>query len=116
MTRRERIAAKYGNRCMYCGKPLPPRWHEDHIAPIYRGRKDKPERAGTDTEDNEGPACPRCNRRKSVLTVEEFRGEIAAQVERLRRDSAAFRIAEDFGLIQVTEKPVTFLFEREAKK
>ena len=54
-----------------------------------------------------------CNRWKSTFSREEFRAEMAAQVERLRRDSAAFRMAERHGLVAVTGSPVVFWFERE---
>ena len=38
--------------------------------------------------------------------------EIAAQTQRLLRDSAAFRLAVDFGIVQITRAPVVFWCER----
>ena len=112
MIDREKIRNRFGGRCAYCGKYLGERWHADHVAPIYRGWADKPRHAGVDDEENLFPACPRCNLRKMTLSVEDFRKEIAAQVDRLRRDSPAFRLAEDFGLIMATGNRVQFYFEK----
>lgn len=113
MIDREAVRAMFGGRCAYCGKPLGERWHADHVAPIYRGWTDKPSHSGEDVESNIVPACPRCNLRKTTLSVEDFRREIAEQVERIRRDSPAFRLAEDFGLIAETGHLVGFYFEAE---
>lgn len=96
---------KYGSRCAYCGEPITPRQMQvDHIKPKRLG--------GTDDFDNLNPACGPCNNRKMILSVDEFRNEISAQVSRLRRDSGAFRLAERFGLIQTTGNCVVFYFER----
>jgi len=111
MVDRKTIRAIFGGRCAYCGHVLGERWHVDHVAPIYRGWPDKPAHAGKDTEDNLFPACPRCNLRKTALSIKDFRLEIFAQIDRLRRDSAPYRLAEDFGLVQVTGRDVIFLFE-----
>lgn len=109
------IHQKYDGRYAYCGEPITlKQMHVDHIAPIYRGWEGKrPARAGSDTIENMNPACKPCNLRKSVLTLEEFRSEIAAQATRLRRDSAAFRLAERFNQVEATGIPVVFWFERQ---
>ena len=99
----EAILAMFGGRCAYCGKPLGSKWHADHVVA---------KRRGGDPEGPLYPACPRCNLRKGVWTIKEWRGEIAAQVKRLRRDSAAFRLAEDYGQIAETGATVRFYFER----
>lgn len=62
--------------------------------------------------DNLNPACASCNHRKRTHPLEEFRQEIAAQVERLRRDSNQYKLAERFGQVEATGKPVIFWFER----
>lgn len=100
---REMIKAKYGGRCAYCGIELGERWHKDHIESKQGG--------GSDEVDNYNPACPRCNNWKGGMTVEEFRGEIAAQTYRIERDNANWRLAHDFGLVAATGKPVVFYFE-----
>ena len=104
----------FGGKCAYCGKPLGNIFHADHVAPIYRGwiGASRPKRAGKDVEENLFPACPRCNIRKATFSVEGFRYEISMQAKRLRRDSAAFHLAVDFGIILETRKPVVFWFEK----
>ena len=111
---RKALRELFGGKCAYCGNPLSKTFHADHVAPIYRGWADatKPRHSGKDVEENLFPACPRCNIRKSVLSVEAFRDEIAMQLKRLRRDSSAFNLAEDFGIVQETGKPVVFWFEK----
>jgi len=112
---RELIRAKFGGRCAYCGQLLDKVFHIDHVAPIFRGWDTKPSRAGEDTSDNLVPACPRCNRWKSTYTLEDFRFEISKQIERMRRDSPSFRLAEDFGQVVVINKPIVFWFEKYGK-
>jgi hypothetical protein len=107
---RAEIHAKYNGRCAYCGREIPlTGFHVDHLTPVYRGMMGWQER---DKEAVKMPSCGRCNRWKSVHSLEQFRAEIEAQIERIRRDSAGFRLAEDFGLIQPTNSGVTFFFER----
>ena len=99
---RDALRAMFGGRCAYCGQPLGQVFHADHVEARYRGG----------AEGQQFPACPRCNLRKATYSVEEFRSEIAAQVERLRRDSRAFVLAEDYGQVVATNAPVMFYFER----
>ena len=109
MIDREKIKNKFGGRCAYCGKQLNDKFHIDHVEPKYRdcehGRKD-------DNEDNLFPACPRCNLWKKTFSLHEFRQEIIMQVGRVRKKSAGFRLAEDFGLIEISNRVVIFYFER----
>jgi len=113
MKKREEILKKTDGHCAYCGVDLSgKKWHADHIDPIFRGWDKKPERAGSDELENMYPACRRCNLRKSTLTVEQFRDEISKQADRLRRDSSAFRLAEDFGVVKITHTKPKFYFER----
>jgi hypothetical protein len=114
---RDKLRNLFGGKCAYCGKLLDKVFHADHVAPIYRGwpGEIKPQRAGEDIFSNLFPSCPRCNIRKGVFTVEEFREEIMLQSERMRRDSSAFRLAEDFGIIKETGNPVVFWFEKYKK-
>lgn len=131
---RQIVWNKSGGHCWYCGCVLPEKgWHGDHFKPVFRevervrtsvserkalggvthkyqptGNVTKPE---LDTIDNIVPSCAPCNLFKSVFTVEEFRTEIEAQVERARNTSVNFRTAERFGLIEVIDAPVVFWFE-----
>ena len=119
--KRAEVYAKYEGRCAYCGQGLPPKgFHVDHRDPCFRGWETMPrpeDRAHARdpksyTLEELEPACGRCNRWKSVRSMEQFRIEIAMQIERVRRDSAGFRLAEDFGLVQTHLTPVLFYFER----
>ena len=106
------VHAKHGGRCAYCGCEIPLKgFHVDHRDPCYRGCQEGRD-PNSYTLDELEPACPRCNRWKSVHSVDQFRYEIAAQIERIRRDAPGFRLAEDFGLIQVSQTRVVFYFER----
>ena len=110
---RRLVFAKTGGKCAYCGCTLPEKgWHLDHVKPIYRGHDGvTPTYRGRDVIENALPACPRCNRWKSTMSVDTFRHEIEAQVKRLRRDIRPFRLAEDFGLVKEVVKPIVFYFE-----
>lgn len=57
------IQKKYNNRCFYCGRQT--KLTKDHVVPISRG--------GSDTLDNIVPACMRCNRLKSAITIGNFK-------------------------------------------
>ena len=66
------IKARYGNRCLDCGKPESlVKLEADHVLPLVLG--------GTDTEDNIQPLCRTCNAKKSG-THKDFRPK-ATEVE-----------------------------------
>lgn len=123
---RQALRSIFGGRCAYCGCELPEKgWHADHVEPVGRitdyttvegkfklirtGEVSCPENERT---DNYYPACAPCNLFKASYSVEGFRRTIANQVTRARETSVNFRTAERFGLIQSTEQPVVFWFER----
>jgi len=131
LTKKQRQAVweKSGGHCWYCGCQLPERgWHADHFEPVLRqseivraptgsrfthkvvqtGETVWPER---DTVENMVPACAQCNLFKTTFSVEFFRKEIEAQIERARKSSVNFRTAERFGLIEAKPQPVVFWFE-----
>ena len=115
---RQKVYAKYDGHCAYCGQPITlKQMHVDHLKPIFRGWLDehKPAFAGTDVMENMMPACRACNLWKSTHPLEQFRSEMAAQVERLRLRSAGFRMAERYGQVKATGRPVVFWFEKEGK-
>ena len=115
---REIIFGKYGGKCAYCGCELQKGWHIDHIEPKFHNWSDddvkihlkKPR--GNDDIENYNPACPRCNRWKATYTIEQFRKEISLQTERLKRDSASYRMALDYGLITENLESTKFYFEK----
>jgi len=126
---RQAVWNKSGGKCWYCGCELPERgWHADHVQPIIRESKIVPDtsdsiyshkfvhtgkcgRAHYDTVDNMVPACAPCNLFKATYDIEFFRKEIEAQIERVRRATSGFRIAERFGLIEAKPQPVKFWYE-----
>lgn len=57
------LLARYDRRCAYCGSDV--QIEIDHRVPLMRG--------GSNLIDNILPACRRCNRRKHLMTEDEFR-------------------------------------------
>ena len=102
---REMVHAKYGGKCAYCGIDIQLKgMHIDHIEPKMRGHSDddiarSKRNRGADDFSNYNPACSRCNLRKSTYSIEKFRAEISAQVERLNKYSSGYRLAKSYGLI-----------------
>jgi hypothetical protein len=115
---REKIRNMFDGHCAYCGVMLGDTFHVDHVKPIYRGWQDgeSVSNRGLDNSDNMFPSCPRCNLWKKTFSIEQFREEIAAQIDRVRRDSPGFRLAEDFNLVHTTDYDVSFWFERHRPK
>ena len=124
-TTREKVFAKYGGRCAYCGEALKDGWHIDHMAPLKRYKEWNgalrggrggfavvgngfPER---DTLENMLPACASCNINKHELDVEQFRRQIQNFVSSLNERFTQYKLAKRFGLIVETKAPVKFLFE-----
>jgi len=132
LTKKQRqiVWEKSNGKCWYCGCDLPEKgWHADHVEAVIRGSKVVENKPGSmythrivstnekgrpqnHTIENMVPACAPCNLFKSTFSIEFFRKEIAAQVERARRSSVNFRTAERFGLIETKELPIVFWFER----
>lgn len=109
-TLRERVHAKYGGCCAYCGVQITLKQMQvDHITPRYLSY------AHQNLEDfeNLNPACRPCNNFKQVWTLEEFRHQLSEQVDRCRRYSVNFRNAERFGLLEVKRVAIVFYFERQ---
>lgn len=123
---RETLRAKFGGRCAYCGCDLDQRWHADHVEPVVRQmRTVKTERGYKqvstadvwrpehDTIANLMPACPPCNNHKHNHNLETWRHELGRAREILRKNYSTYRIAVRFGfVIEATDEPVTFYFER----
>ncbi len=109
---------KCSGHCAYCGKEITIKEMQiDHIKPLYRN--DKVEtlvvwgvERGTDDMDNLNPSCARCNKWKSTFSLEMFREVVQNSINRLERDTPNFRLAKDYGLLNVTENKVIFYFEK----
>lgn len=65
----------HGARCAYCGNAGP--LQVDHRVPLARG--------GGNSIANILPACGDCNRRKHLMTEDEFRARLAAQRDAAQR-------------------------------
>ena len=102
---RQKVFEKFNGHCAYCGDELElKKMHVDHILARLRG--------GENNYSNYNPACISCNASKSTYTIEEFRERLIADVDRLRRDSAKFRILERFGIVSQTKTVLKFYFEK----
>ena len=102
---RIKVYHKHMGRCAYCGIDIKYKdMHIDHIASKRRG--------GIDNIENYNPACRSCNATKSTYTIEEFRQRLIEDVDRMRRDSAKFRILERFGIIKQDKTELVFYFEK----
>lgn len=117
-TVRLQVFEKCGGHCGYCGNAIElKQMHVDHIQPKQRGWSEDAAAKinlvkGSDDIENFMPACKRCNLWKKTFSIETFRKEIQMQHERLLRDSAGYRLASDFGVIQAETKPIVFYFEQ----
>lgn len=77
-TLRERIFARDGNRCVYCGKVLPPEQLTlDHVQPRMRG--------GDHTPGNLVTACAACNTRKGSRPAWAFLADLPDERENFLR-------------------------------
>jgi 5-methylcytosine-specific restriction endonuclease McrA len=125
---RELIFQKYGGKCAFCGCELQKGWHADHLKPIDRfselvrdenynvKRVVKIGRPENDVLENMNPACASCNINKHNLTVEGFRNLINGFLNSLNQRSTQYKFAKKYGLIQETDKPVIFYFEKAGKQ
>lgn len=130
---RQSILEKFGSKCAYCGEEITDKTMQvDHVIPqsdMEHNRKGEEFKTKSripeflqhigpfdlNHPDNLFPACRVCNKWKSSYDLETFREEITLQVTRMRRDSAPFRMAERYGLVQETGQEIEFWFETYGK-
>ncbi len=103
---RVNIKNKYNGKCAYCGYQLDDHFHIDRINPGMKGGKYEIE--------NCNPACPSCNIWKRTYSIDQFRIEIELQRERLMKIPGV-RLAIRYGLLNWTDQPVIFEFEKRNK-
>lgn len=107
---RKLVYDKYNGHCAYCGCELELKdMQVDHIKPLCRGYVGN---VGTDEFENYNPSCRACNFRKGMLSIEQFRNEIAHGLDVLKRDFT-YRFMMKYGLIEEHPKKVIFFFEKE---
>lgn len=106
LTKKQRrdIYNEFDGRCAYCATEITiEQMQVDHIKPLRLG--------GEDDFKNMICACRSCNKYKHTLSIEDFRGQLLEITKRLMRDSATFRLAERYGLIEIKDQGIKFLFE-----
>lgn len=103
---REKVLAKFGGKCAYCGCPLTLKTLQvDHIHSFY---------VYGDVQDLDAlfPACRQCNYMKESQTVNGFRRHLMRMVATHHKQSASFRMLERYGFIDLTKPPIAFWFEK----
>ncbi len=114
---RQIVYDKCGGHCAYCGCEISIKQMQvDHIQPHWHTLTEQQAtksgiRKGSHDIENLNPSCARCNKWKSTYSVEHFRKVVETSLDRLERDTPNFRLARDFGLIEVKPKNVVFYFE-----
>lgn len=105
---RERVYAKYGGRCAYCGHSISYRdMQVDHFRPL--GAYQDINR-GTDDFDNLMPSCRMCNHYKRAHSLETFRRYIE-EIPRKLKDNYIYKVGLAYGLVVENKKPIKFYFE-----
>jgi 5-methylcytosine-specific restriction endonuclease McrA len=114
---REEVYSKCSGHCAYCGKEITYKemW-VDHIEPHWHTLTESEAKRsgikkGSHDISNLNPSCIRCNKWKSTHSLESFRKVIETSLDRLERDTPNYRLARDFGLLEVKPKPIVFYFE-----
>lgn len=104
---RKKVHEKYGGRCAYCGIPI-------DIKDMQIYHREPKACGGKDAIENYEPSCRLCNHYKRVNSVETFRlWLLGGIVDRLRKDYI-FRVAERFGIVNVSGWKYKFFFEEGA--
>lgn len=115
---RQEVYDKCDGHCAYCGEEITIKQMQvDHIEPHWHTLTEQQAiRAkivkGSHNIDNLNPSCARCNKWKSTYDLETFRKVVQNSISRLERDTPNFRLARDYGLLEVKEIPVVFYFEK----
>ena len=119
---RAELKMKYDGHCAYCGVLLGEKFHLDHIESVRRDLKwtenggltttNTMEKPHLDVIENLNPACIPCNLNKSSLPLEAWREQIKRYEQSLVKFHNIFNHAHRFGLVEFTDKPVVFFFEK----
>lgn len=130
-SQRAAVREMFGGCCAYCGHPLGEKWHADHVEAVRRdsdyvpggftngtyrparlvsnGKMLRPE---NDRLDNYFPACVPCNIDKSCEQLESWRKSLERKIGVALRGSTPLRHAHRFGLVQFSDVPIVFHFEK----
>ena len=111
--KRDRILAKSGGKCWYCGCDLSgTRWQADHFHPLVRYGDGDCAYPEMDTEKNLVPSCAPCNNYKSSHSIEGLRYAVSNLRESTLKQSTGLRMLYRMGLVLFNEEPVQFWFEK----
>lgn len=106
---RLKVYDKCGGRCAYCGRHIEYKEMQvDHVVSVYWHN-------GQNDIENYLPACRMCNFYKDTFTIEGFRERVETVIERLEK-VFIFRLARNYGIIEVKSGKVEFYFEKLMKE
>ena len=108
---REVLKNKFCGRCAYCGCVLNDKWHADHIEPVIRISANEMLYPENDSLRNLVPACHPCNLHKHSNDLENYR-RIINDGRREFLKSGKGKALVRMSLVQVSEEPVVFWFEK----
>ena len=113
LTKKQRaeLKMKFGGRCAYCGCELGDKWHADHVKPVFRFYKGSMEKPENDNIENLVPACHPCNLHKHSNSLEDYR-RIINDGRREFLVSGKGKALVRMGLVEMSDAPVVFWFER----
>ena len=116
-SKRKLVYDKYNGRCAYCGCELKlSEMQVDHIVPKFRNNEMwHQNEIGSDEISNLNPSCRMCNYYKGMGSIENFRENLKDTLMRNVRRPFDFRLAERYGMIEVTEWDGKFYFEKVEK-
>ena len=73
---------------------------------------DRYEKPNNHCLENMMPSCAACNIQKHSQSVEDFRKNIEGFINSLNQYYSIYRFAKKYGLVEETNKPVVFYFEK----
>jgi 5-methylcytosine-specific restriction endonuclease McrA len=109
--KRSEVFTKTNGHCSYCGEQLNDKWHVDHKVSKRYAEYHKLDME-IDHIDNLMPSCPSCNIYKKEFTLEAFREQLGLLTGRLQKTNTIYKIAKRYELIEETNKPIVFYFEK----
>jgi len=122
------IYNKYNGHCAYCGFKIEYKEMQvDHIIPkrnFIHSIKNNFRIPSflkhltiddLNHRDNLNPSCRKCNKHKDTFDIETFRNEIKNQIKQLNKHSTQYQRARKYGLVEETNTPVAFYFEKYPK-
>lgn len=116
-SKRKLVYDKYNGCCAYCGCELKlSEMQVDHIVPKFRNNEMwHQNEIGSDEISNLNPSCRMCNYYKGMGSIENFRENLKDTLMRNVQRPFDFRLAERYGMIEVTEWDGKFYFEKVEK-